>query len=71
MRELAGLIGDATRMVTLVHVSRECNDYTLVDHLAHAMLADLRRPDICLGVARQCETCPPYRFEWSRDHGAA
>ena len=65
MRELPGLIGENTRMVTLVHVSRECNDYTLVDRLAREMLAGLRRDDIHLEVARQDRVSPGYCYTGS------
>ncbi len=62
MRELTGLIGEETQMVTLVHVSRECNDYTLVDRLAREMLSTIRREDIHLDVAQQNDICLPFHF---------
>lgn len=71
MHELPTLIGDATDMVTLVHVSRECNDYALVERLAHSMLDDLGRTDIYLDVARQDAVRPTFRHFRSRRHGAA
>ena len=71
MRELPALIGEATSMVTLVHVSRECNDYELVGNLAHTMLDELGRNDIYLDVARQNEVRPTFRHFRSRGHGAA
>lgn len=71
MRELAGLIGENTSMVTLVHVSRECNDYALVDDLARQMLAGLDRPDIYLDVALQREARPTFRLDGRCRHGAA
>ena len=62
MRELPGLICEETQMVTLVHVSRECNDYAMVENLAREMLSSIRRDDIHLDVARQDDICAPYSF---------
>lgn len=65
MRELETLITENTKMLTLVHVSRECNDYTLVNSMAQKLLADLQREDIHLDVARQDTICNPYIFHRS------
>lgn len=71
MRALPELIGSATRMLTLVHVSRECNDYTLVRELAQETLAGMDRSDIYLDVAVQDEIRPTFRHFRRQDHGAA
>lgn len=71
MRALSGLIGDATCMLTLVHVSRECNDYALVRELARTALADMDRSDIYLDVAMQDEVRPTFRHIRSHGHGPA
>lgn len=65
MRELPAIIGEKTRMLTLVHISRECNDYTLVDRLAREMLSSLNREDIHLEIARQDCIGQPYCFNRS------
>lgn len=70
MNALPGLIGEATCMLTLVHVSRECNDYALVRGLARAALAGLGRSDIYLDVATQNEVRPTFRFPGRSGHGA-
>ena len=62
MQELPDLIGEETQMITLVHVSRECNDYSLVDSMARNMLSAIHREDIYLDVARQDDICRPFCF---------
>ena len=52
-------------MITLVHVSRECNDYSLVDSMARNMLSAVHREDIHLDVARQDDICRPFCFSRS------
>ena len=61
------LIGEATRMITLLHVSRECNDYGIVSRMAQEMLREIGRQDICLEVARQESALPT--FHWSIGDG--
>ena len=57
-------------MLTLAHVSRECNDYSLVRDLAHAALTALNRSDIYLDVATQNAVRPTFRHFRGGDHGA-
>lgn len=65
MQELTRLISEETRMVTLVHVSRECNDYTLVEEAAREMLSSIHREDLYLDVARQEDIRAPFTFDRS------
>ncbi len=70
MAILPELIGDATRMLTLVHVSRECNDYSLVSRMAREMLERMGRSDIYLDVALQDTVRKPFSCR-KVNHGAA
>ena len=50
---LPALLGEATRLLLLVHVSSECNTYSLVHEIAARTIRDLRRDDIQFAVVEQ------------------
>jgi phosphoribosyl 1,2-cyclic phosphodiesterase len=53
MNALDSLITAKTKFVFLVHVSSDCNEYSLVQGLGNRKLADMRRDDILLTVVSQ------------------
>ncbi|MDD2403135.1 MAG: MBL fold metallo-hydrolase [Lentisphaerae bacterium] len=55
------LISPRTKLIYLVHVSTECNSYSLVRKNAEAKLRQIGRPDIALEVIEQAE---PLETAW-------
>lgn len=55
---LSRMIRQETRHLILAHISRECNDFALVENLARGFLENTGRNDIVLDVARPDEPLP-------------
>ena len=53
MNALDSLVTAKTRFVFLVHLSSDCNEYSLVQELGLKKLADIGRKDILLTVVSQ------------------
>jgi len=53
MSALDSLVTEKTRFVFLVHVSSDCNEFSLVQELGSRKLADIGRQDILLTVVSQ------------------
>ena len=60
---LPKLLSDRTRLLMLVHISSECNDYDLVERMTRETLDNMGRRDVILSLARQ--DCPvgPFKLE--------
>ncbi len=48
---LERILTERTRALILVHLSRDCNDYEIVEKTARRKLADMKREDILLEIA--------------------
>ncbi len=53
MAGLCELIGAATKLILLVHVSSECNSYEIVQDLTAFTLRELQREDVEFEVVKQ------------------
>ncbi len=53
MKALDFLVTEKTRFIFLVHVSSDCNEYSLVQEVGNRKLADIGRQDIRLTVVSQ------------------
>ena len=63
MEALAELLTPNTRGLVFAHLSRECNDPSLVAELAEARLAELRRQDVSFRIASQFEPLETFWLE--------
>jgi len=63
MIALGELLAPNTKHLVLAHISRECNDYSLVSELAEARLAELNRQDIAFHLAQQDSPLNTFRLE--------
>ena len=59
---LEKLLSSRTRLLMLCHVSRDCNDYQMVESLFRQRLINMGREDIHLAVARQDEITGPFHL---------
>ena len=63
---LPELLSERTRLLMLVHVSRECNDPELVRTLARNKLDEMGRHDVILSVSGQDDPAGPFKLEEAR-----
>lgn len=60
---LPHLLAPRTKLLMLIHVSRECNDPELVRSMVRGKLDEMGRSDVILSVAGQDDPAGPFKIE--------